>query len=180
MRTTQGRSGLMSFIAVSTTTSMDPQAFRPESALGVPASFQRPIRRQRDTGQCHRHRRRRRQVDLSLCAGDDRFYLGEEPILNNVRPTCAQDGRTLVCPRSPGGTGGQGKSTVRRRLRDAGRPGLNDKRNRSSISVKLLIAGPTVYRPADAGALNCPTFVEEGIAPPPSIFAPSFCRRAIA
>ena len=44
---------------------LDPLAFRPDSMLGVPRPVRRLPRRPRDARQRHRHRRGRRQVDLS-------------------------------------------------------------------------------------------------------------------
>jgi uncharacterized circularly permuted ATP-grasp superfamily protein len=60
-----------------------PAGLPPDSTLGVPGLLE-AYRAGNVALQRHRHRRGRRQVDLPLRARDDRFYLGEEPILNNV------------------------------------------------------------------------------------------------
>ena len=51
---------------------LDPLVFRPDSTLGCAGLLRRLPRRQRDALQRHRHRRGRRQVDLSVRAEDDR------------------------------------------------------------------------------------------------------------
>ncbi len=63
---------------------LDPVQFRADSHAGLPRGGQRGPGGQRDHRQRARQRRRRRQADLQLRAGLVRFYLGEEPILENV------------------------------------------------------------------------------------------------
>jgi hypothetical protein len=101
--------------------------FRADSSLGVPGIIRRLSGRQRDAGQCGRHRGRRRQVDLPYVPDMIRFYLGEEPLLKNVPthnvpqsrtiwPTCSIICRTWWSRRCMVG-----------RLRHAGRPGKSTK-----------------------------------------------------
>ena len=55
---------------------LDPLAFRPDSMLGVPGPVRRLSRRPRHARQRDRHRRGRRQVDLSVRAGHDPLLPG--------------------------------------------------------------------------------------------------------
>ena len=87
-------------------------------------------RRQRDAVERDRHRRRRRQVDLSVRAEDDRVLPrrkadpAERADLRLPRPA-----RPRLRARPPRRAGRQG-SARRRRLRHAGRPGVDRGRDR--------------------------------------------------
>ena len=65
---------------------MDPLEFRPDSVLGVPGPDARLPRGQRRDRQRGRHRRRRRQGDLPLRAGDD-------PVLPRARSRSSRTSR---------------------------------------------------------------------------------------
>ena len=71
MRTTQGPQRVHVIYRRVDDDFLDPLAFRPDSMLGVPGLFARLPRGPRHARQRDRHRRGRRQVDLSLRAGDD-------------------------------------------------------------------------------------------------------------
>ena len=103
---------------------LDPLAFRADSTLGVPGLLS-----------VYRAGRVTLANAIGTGVADDKsiypfvpdmikFYLSEEPILNNV-PTwqCRKAGRPGIHPGQPGQAGGQG-SARRRRLRHADRPGL--------------------------------------------------------
>ena len=100
---------------------IDPLAFRSDSILGVAGLFNAYRAGNVTLGQCLRHRRRRRQGGLCLCARIIRYYLGEEPILNNVetylmtRPQAAE-----ICAGKSRQAGGEGGGRVGR-LRHADR-----------------------------------------------------------
>ena len=93
------------------------------------------------------------------------FYLGEKPILQNV-PTyvCREPDDLALRARPPGRAGRQGGAR-RRRLRHAGRAGV-DARPRSRTSAPRSKADPSRYIAQPTLALStCPTYVESGIAP---------------
>jgi len=139
---------------------LDPQAFRPDSMLGVAGLFAAY---------------KAGNVTLANAIGtgvaDDkatyvyvpemiRFYLGEEPILSNV-PTW----RLPVRAGAPAGTRGEGSPRVRR-LRHAGRADLHARADRGlphprqGQSVQL-------HRPADTRAVRLPDLrgIRRGAAP---------------
>ena len=122
MRTTQGPKRVDVIYRRLDDDFLDPLAFRPDSALGVPG-----IMSAYQAG----------NVTLANAVGtgvaDDKavysympeivkFFLGEEPILKNV-PTwrCREEKHLALCSRQYRGTGGEGSSWLRR-LRHADRP----------------------------------------------------------
>ena len=145
---------------------LDPLAFRPDSMLGVPGLFAAY---------------RAGNVTLANAIGtgvaDDksiylyvpemiRFYLGEEPILQNV-PTwqLAQARRLQVRARAPRRTGGQGGAGLRR-LRHAGRPDLDQAKRNRGVPRSASSPNPATTSPSRRWRCRtCPTFVEPGIAP---------------
>ncbi len=164
MRTTQGPQRVDVIYRRIDDDFMDPLAFRPDSALGVPG-----ILRAYQAG----------NVTLSNAIGtgvaDDksiypyvpdmiRFYLGEEPILNNV-PTymCRKkDDLAYVLAHLP--------ELVVKEVHGAGGYGMlvGPASTKEQIEKfrQLLIAKPDGYIAQPTLALsNCPTFVDEGIAP---------------
>ncbi len=164
MRTTQGPQRVDVIYRRIDDDYMDPQAFRPESTLGVPG-----VLRAYQAG----------NVTLANAIGtgvaDDksiypyvpemiRFYLGEEPKLNNV-PTymCRKtdelayvlDHLAELVVKEVHGAGGYGMLV-----------GPASTTEQIEHFRKLLIARPDGYIAQPTLALsNCPTFVEEGIAP---------------
>ena len=164
MRTTQGPQRVDVIYRRIDDDYMDPQAFRPESTLGVPG-----VLRAYQAG----------NVTLANAIGtgvaDDksiypyvpemiRFYLGEEPKLNNV-PTymCRKtdelayvlDHLAELVVKEVHGAGGYGMLV-----------GPASTKEQIEHFRKLLIARPDGYIAQPTLALsNCPTFVEEGIAP---------------
>jgi len=164
MRTTQGPQRVDVIYRRIDDDFLDPQAFRADSALGVPG-----ILKAYQAG----------NVTLSNAIGtgvaDDksiypyvpdmvRFYLGEEPILNNV-PTymCRKpDDLAYVLDHLP--------ELVVKEVHGAGGYGMlvgpASTKEQIEHFRKLLIAKPDGYIAQPTLALsNCPTFVEEGIAP---------------
>ena len=143
---------------------LDPLAFRPNSALGVPG-----LMSAYQAG----------NVTLANAVGtgiaDDKaiysympeivkFYLGEEPILKNV-PTwrCREDEHLAYVLDQPARAGGEGSARLRR-LRHAdrarGRQGdIAQFRAKLKTTPKNFIAQPTL------ALSTCPTCVEEGVAP---------------
>ena len=164
MRTTQGPQRVDVIYRRIDDDYMDPQAFRPESTLGVPG-----VLRAYHAG----------NVTLANAIGtgvaDDksiypyvpemiRFYLGEEPKLNNV-PTymCRKtdelayvlDHLAELVVKEVHGAGGYGMLV-----------GPASTKEQIEHFRTLLIARPDGYIAQPTLALsNCPTFVEEGIAP---------------
>ena len=164
MRTTQGPQRVDVIYRRIDDDYMDPQAFRPESTLGVPG-----VLRAYQAG----------NVTLANAIGtgvaDDksiypyvpemiRFYLGEEPKLNNV-PTymCRKtdelayvlDHLAELVVKEVHGAGGYGMLV-----------GPASTKEQIEHFRTLLIARPDGYIAQPTLALsNCPTFVEEGIAP---------------
>ena len=143
---------------------LDPLAFRPDSVLGVPGLFNAYVK-----------------GNIVICnaigtgVADDksiypyvpdmiRFYLGEEPKLNNV-PTymCRKpDDLRYVLDHLP--------ELVVKEVHGAGGYGMlvgpASSREQIEHFRQLLIAKPDGYIAQPTLALsNCPTFVEEGIAP---------------
>jgi uncharacterized circularly permuted ATP-grasp superfamily protein len=164
MRTTQGPQRVDVIYRRIDDDFMDPLAFRPDSALGVPG-----ILKAYQAG----------NVTLSNAIGtgvaDDksiypyvpemiRFYLGEEPILNNV-PTymCRKpDDLAYVLAHLP--------ELVVKEVHGAGGYGMlvgpASTKEQIEHFRQLLLAKPEGYIAQPTLALsNCPTFVEEGIAP---------------
>jgi len=164
MRTTQGPQRVDVIYRRIDDDYMDPNAFRPESTLGVP-----DILKAYQAG----------NVTLANAIGtgvaDDksiypyvpemvRFYLGEEPKLNNV-PTymCRKpDDLKYVLAHLP--------ELVVKEVHGAGGYGMLVGPASSKEQIEhfrqLLIAKPDGYIAQPTLALsNCPTFVEEGIAP---------------
>jgi len=143
---------------------LDPLTFRPDSALGAPGLF---------------NAYRSGNVTLANAVGagiaDDksvyryvpamiRFYLGEEPILSNVRTySCAQEadlayvlehlGELVV--KETHGSGGYGMLIGPQATREQ----LDTFRARLRAAPDSYIAQPTL------ALSTCPTFVEAGIAP---------------
>lgn len=164
MRTTQGPQRVDVIYRRIDDDFLDPQAFRADSALGVPG-----ILKAYQAG----------NVTLANAIGtgvaDDksiypyvpemiRFYLGEEPILNNV-PTwmCRKkddlayvlDHLSELVVKEVHGAGGYGMLV-----------GPASTREQIEHFRQLLLAKPDGYIAQPTLALsNCPTFVEEGIAP---------------
>jgi len=164
MRTTQGPQRVDVIYRRIDDDFMDPLAFRPDSALGVPG-----ILKAYQAG----------NVTLANAIGtgvaDDksiypyvpemiRFYLGEEPILNNV-PTymCRKpDDLAYVLAHLP--------ELVVKEVHGAGGYGMlvgpASTKEQIEHFRQLLLAKPEGYIAQPTLALsNCPTFVEEGIAP---------------
>lgn len=143
---------------------LDPRAFRPESALGVPGLFEAY---------------RKGQVALANAIGagvaDDkavytyvpdmiRFYLGEEPILNNVPTWKLSDPDDLryvlehlpeLVVKEVSGSGGYGMLVGPK----ATKTEIEAYRARILKDPAAFIAQPTL------ALSTCPTLVEEGIAP---------------
>ena len=144
---------------------LDPEAFRPDSLLGVPGLMSAY---------------RAGNVTLANAVGtgvaDDkaiypfvedmiRFYLSEEPILHNV-PTyiCAGPSDLRLRPRPPGRTGGQGGQRVGR-LRHADGALLPAQAQRAEFHAQDP-ANPRNYIAQPVVTLStCPTWTEEGPAP---------------
>ena len=110
---------------------LPPRGRRLPRPFGVPAHLDAGLRRagrclprgQREHLQCHRHRRGRRQVDLSVRAQDDRVLPGRKADPEQrAHLHVPQAGRPEVRAGQPEGPGRQG-SAWRRRLRHAGRTG---------------------------------------------------------
>ena len=119
---------------------LDPEAFRPDSLLGVPGLMRRLPGRQRHAGQRRRHRRRRRQGDLPVRRGHDPLLpdRGADPAQRadvHLRPA---EGLRLR-PRPPGRAGGQGGQRVGR-LRHADGPHRPATRSGPSSATR---SGPT-------------------------------------
>lgn len=164
MRTTQGPQRVDVIYRRIDDDYMDPQAFRPESTLGVPG-----ILRAYQAG----------NVTLANAIGtgvaDDksiypyvpemvRFYLGEEPMLNNVPTYMCRKPDDLkyvlahlseLVVKEVHGAGGYGMLV-----------GPASTKEQIEHFRQLLINKPEGYIAQPTLALsNCPTFVEEGIAP---------------
>jgi uncharacterized circularly permuted ATP-grasp superfamily protein len=164
MRTTQGPQRVDVIYRRIDDDYMDPEVFRAESTLGVPG-----ILRAYQAG----------NVTLANAIGtgvaDDksiypyvpemiRFYLGEEPILNNVPTHMCRKPEELkyvlahlseLVVKEVHGAGGYGMLV-----------GPAATREQIEHFRKLLIAKPDGYIAQPTLALsNCPTFVDEGIAP---------------
>ncbi len=125
---------------------LDPLSFNPDSMLGVPGliSVYRAgnvvLANAVGTGVAD---------DKSIYPYVDdmiRFYLSEEPILNNVPTWQPQAGRPVACPGPPARAGGQGNPGLRW-LWHAGRAGGDQRRDRG---VPCPHQGPParLYRPA--------------------------------
>ena len=164
MRTTQGPRRIDVIYRRIDDDFLDPLAFRPDSMLGVP-------------GLLSAYRAGRVTLSNAIGTGvaDDksiypfvpdmvRFYLGEEPILNNV-PTwqCRRpDDLAHVLAHLP--------ELVVKEVHGAGGYGMLVGPAASKIEIehfrRLLIANPERYIAQPTLALStCPTFVESGIAP---------------
>jgi uncharacterized circularly permuted ATP-grasp superfamily protein len=164
MRTTQGPQRVDVIYRRLDDDYMDPEVFRADSTLGVPA-----ILRAYQAG----------NVTLANAIGtgvaDDksiypyvpemiRFYLGEEPLLNNVPTYMCRKPDELkyvlahlseLVVKEVHGAGGYGMLV-----------GPASTKDQIEHFRKLLIAKPEGYIAQPTLALsNCPTFVEEGIAP---------------
>jgi hypothetical protein len=122
-------------------------ARRAGPAVGLP-------RRAGHAGQCHRHRRGRRQVDLSLCAGHDQVLLSEQPILNNVP--------TYQCrkPEDLAYTLANLPELVVKEVHGAGGYGMlvgpASTKSRSKTSASACWHAGRLHRPAHAGAVGLP------------------------
>ena len=164
MRTTQGAQKVDVIYRRIDDDFLDPLAFRPDSALGVPG-----ILKAYQAG----------NVTLANAIGtgvaDDksiypyvpdmiRFYLGEEPLLNNVPTYMCRKPEDLdyvlahlaeLVVKEVHGAGGYGMLV-----------GPASSREQIDKFRQLLLAKPEGYIAQPTLALsNCPTFVEEGIAP---------------
>ena len=134
---------------------LDPLAFRPDSALGVPG-----LMSAYQAG----------NVTLANAVGtgiaDDKavysympeivkFYLGEEPILKNV-PTwrCREPDHLSLCARQPRGAGREGSARLRR-LRHADRAEGRQGHDRG-VPRQAQVTADELHRAADAGALDLP------------------------
>ena len=134
MRTTQGPKRVDVIYRRVDDDFLDPLAFRADSTLGCAGLLARLPRRQRHALERDRHRRRRRQVDLSVRAEDDRVLPRREADPEqraDLRVPRAR--RSRLRARPPRRAGRQG-SARRRRLRHARRPG-GDRRPRSRPSA---------------------------------------------
>ena len=134
---------------------LDPLAFRPDSALGVPGLMSRLQRRQRHARQCGRHRRRRRQGGLHLHARD-------REVLSR-RGADPEERADLALPRARSArlrarpsrrTGGEGGARLGR-LRHAGRPARRQGADRG-VPREAEARPGQLHRAADAGALDLP------------------------
>lgn len=164
MRTTQGPRRVDVIYRRIDDDFLDPEAFRPESALGVPG-----LLRAYQAG----------NVTLANAIGtgvaDDksiypyvpdmvRFYLGEEPILNNVPTYMCRKPEDLkyvlahlpeLVVKETHGAGGYGMLV-----------GPCASQEQIEIFRKLVTENPSKYIAQPTLALsNCPTFVESGVAP---------------
>ena len=144
---------------------LDPQAFRPDSMLGVPGLVSAYRARPRDACQRRRHRRRRRQVDLSLRAGDDPLLPRRGAAARQrAHLAAAQPRGSRLHAGAPGRAGGQGSARLRR-LRHADRPhqlpsaSARPIASASSTRPDKFIAQPTL------SLSTCPIFVDQGVAP---------------
>ena len=117
---------------------LPPRRRRLPRPRGVPPDVHARLRRpdarlprgQRRDLQCHRHRRGRRQVDLSLRAEDDRVLPRREADPEERADLhVPQQGGPRLRAGQPEGPGGQGGAR-RRRLRHADRPGRDAGRDR--------------------------------------------------
>jgi uncharacterized circularly permuted ATP-grasp superfamily protein len=164
MRTTQGPQRVDVIYRRIDDDFLDPLAFRKDSMLGVPGLF---------------NAYRAGRVTLANAVGtgiaDDkamyihvpemiRFYLRRGPILSNV-PTweLAKPGRPEIRARTPGRTGGQGGARLGR-LRHAGRPDLQQGRDRG-LPRQDPGHPEQLHRAADAVAVDLPDLVDSGVAP---------------
>ncbi len=134
---------------------IDPLAFRPDSVLGVPGLM----------SAYHAG-----NVTLTNAVGtgvaDDkavysympeivRFYLGEEPLLEERADLALPRGRSPeICARPSGRTGGEGSPRLRR-LRHADRPARRQGADRA-VPRQAEAGSEQLHRPADAGALHLP------------------------
>ncbi len=165
MRTTQGPRRVDVIYRRIDDDFIDPLAFRPDSTLGVPGLLSVLSRRPRDARQCDRHRRRRRQVDLSVRAGHDpRSTWARSRSSPTCRPTSAATPRTWrtrwrnmtdLVVKEVHGAGGYGMlvgpAATQQEIADFRRARHGQSRN--------YIAQPTL------ALSTCPTYVEAGIAP---------------
>ena len=155
MRTTQGPKRVDVIYRRIDDDFLDPLAFRPDSALGVPG-----LMSAYQAG----------NVTLANAVGtgvaDDKavysympeivkFFLGEEPILKNV-PTCRcrEEKHLVACARQYRATGGERGARLRR-LRHADRPDRRQGDDRR-VQVQAEIAADEFHRAADARALHLP------------------------
>ncbi len=155
---------------------IDPLCFRPDSMLGVPGLM--------DVY---------RSGGVTICSApgagvaDDkavytfvpemvRFYLGEEPLLNNV-PTwqCGKGGGSETCAVEPLRSGGEGGAWLGR-LRDAGRAEILEGPDRG-LPRPDRGRSRQLHRPAHARALHHAHLRERGHRPAPRRPAPLLPRR---
>ena len=84
MRTTEGLARVDAIYRRLDDDFIDPLEFRPDSLLGVPGLIRAYRAGHGGAGQRGRHRGRRRQGGLRFVPEMIRYYLGEEPLLDNV------------------------------------------------------------------------------------------------
>ena len=165
MRTTQGPQRVDVIYRRIDDDFLDPLVFRPDSMLGVPGLLDGLSRRPRHHRQCHRHRRRRRQVDLPLRAGDDPFLPGRGAASSATCPPgcCASRKTATTCSRTcPSWSSRRFTARAATACSSAGR----NHAPRSRIFAQQIIATPERYIAQPTLALStCPTFVAAGLAP---------------
>jgi len=143
---------------------LDPLTFRPDSTLGTPGLFN-----------AYRAAISPWRMRSAPASADDksvyrfvpemiRFYLGETPVLNNVPTFCLRPSRrSRLRARQSARARRQGDARLGR-LRHAGRP-AGERERAHRLRRQAQGAARRLHRPADLGALDCPTFVESGVAP---------------
>ena len=155
MRTTQGPKRVDVIYRRIDDDFLDPLAFRPDSALGVPglmSAYQAgnvTLANAVGTGIADD------KAVYSYMPAIMKFYLGEEPILKNV-PTwrCREPDHLDLCARSPRGARGQGGARLRR-LRHADRAEGRQGHDRV-VPRQAQIQPQELHRAADARALDLP------------------------
>ena len=132
---------------------LDPLAFRADSQLGVAGLLQRLPRRQRRRWPTRSARRRRRQGDLRVRAGDHPVLprRGADPRQRRDLSAAATPTIATVRARAPRHAGGEGGRRIGR-LRHADRPAQHRRRARG-VPGEDPGRSAQLHRAADAGAV---------------------------
>ena len=144
---------------------LDPEAFRPDSLLGVPGLMQRLPRRQRRAGQRRRHRRRRRQGDLPVRRGHDPVLpeRGADPA-ERADVHLRRDGRPQLRARAPRRAGRQGGQRVGR-LRHADGAVSRPRQQRAEFAREDPGQPAELHRPAGRELSHLPDLDRRGPGP---------------